>query len=1041
MRVLIGFALLALAALAGALLTAGAGAQQRSLALEERTPSSLTVTWSWDGPAAAFELAWRARGDDESTAWRTVRKAAADRRHLIENLDAGLHYVVRLRGLDAADRPIADLRGIFATSWSAPRLLRLLAARDGALTVGWSQPGDWNPHGWRLSWRVAGSQTPGGTIDLPAAARSRRIDGLSTATDYLVRLSALNARGGESPAQTIRATASAATLETPTLTALSWSGLTIRAEWQAVPRADGYDLFWRAAEERGGAVGRLTVEATSAEFDVPAGAYWVELRARRGAGRAARRSDRTPPRNIILRPAPHYLRVQSFDGEHVRLAWPGADVPEYDLEWGRGGTRQTETRDGRSGLVEVGPLEGGNTYEFRVRARNDLGQSGWSPTAALSPTIWPQRRPLAALDTDGSLYALWPPAAGAEWYEAQWVNAADPAETARVRVSATPAEGGGIAARIPRDGGFEDGRWLVRVRAGPWGTWSIPHALDLAGQPPRLSLALYMRLIGGGEFCTEAGMRELSLGVAGGAPPYTLTVEGESVDPDSKRFSVFCGLRPSDPQPCDPEPKMHQTFSATVIDSRGVTTQAELQVVVAVPPNRTITGSVLHPATASGTTLRLAWEKWLDPDAADSTACAHELRYQSTAWDADTWPEEWTTIDETIAAGATEYLHSGLDPERRYRYQVRALNNVGAGEWSRPFPRTAARPGAAVLTASTAASGSVALSWSAVPAGAVRWEYRQRPAVGGPAGSDWSAWTAIASSDALTANHIVTGLTEDARYDFQVRAVNAARPGRASATVTAAAGLAPPPSLPPLVLRYDEYDATGGATAPGGYAFLADTADLSSGIVNFADAPTAAALLVNVIGYSPRSNADFLNGVAIGDLFTWEHTPSCWFAYRITDVLSDPPAPARKLFAIELTAQDSCAGLVGVGASYDRLIWGPPPSEPRIGTDGIRILPVDYPVAGGHTYRLSDYGSLGRVVIDVPAGMRLIYTGGGENFDGTITVDLMDEESGAVLLIDFATGSEAGRYVPAEHIASGETRDVDALFNAIVASARRQPER
>lgn len=69
MRLLIGLALLGLAALAGALLTTGAGAQQRSLALEERSASSLSVTWSWDAPpAVAFELAWRARGDDDAIA-------------------------------------------------------------------------------------------------------------------------------------------------------------------------------------------------------------------------------------------------------------------------------------------------------------------------------------------------------------------------------------------------------------------------------------------------------------------------------------------------------------------------------------------------------------------------------------------------------------------------------------------------------------------------------------------------------------------------------------------------------------------------------------------------------------------------------------------------------------------------------------------------------------------------------------------------------------------------------------------------------------
>ena len=1041
MRLLIGLALIALAALAGVLLVIGLGAQERSLALEERNASSLTVSWSWGGQAAAaFDVAWRARGDDATAAWRSVRKKATDRRHVIENLDAGVHYVVRIRGLDADDRPIDDLRNVFATTQSAPRLLRVTAYADAALTVGWSPPIDWTPHGWRLSWRIAGSQTPGGAVNLPADALSRRIDGLTRDADYIIRLTALNSRGGESPAQTLRATAVTPPAQ-PVLTDASWSDLTLRAEWDAVARATGYDIRWNSADDQTPVSAEEAVGASPAEYIAPrTGLYTVAVRARIGSGPTAVRGEWSQPLSMHVRPAPHYLRVVSFDGERARLTWPGVDTPHYDLEWGeQGETKQTATRDGRSGVLDVGPLEGGKTYEFRVRARNIQGESGWSLTTTLTPTAWPQRPPLAAyLPERGLLYALWQPAEGAEWYEFGWVNAADRAETARVRVPPTLTEGGSVAAELGREGGFEDGRWLLRVRAGPHGVWSGFGSLTLAELPPRLRLGLGMSLFGGGEFCTEAGMRELSWNIDGGVPPYTLTIDGESVAPDSEYLRVFCGLRPSDPQPCDPEPKQHQTFSAVATDSRGVAAEAELQMVVAAPPNRTITGSILPPTTASngsasGAAVRLAWLARLDPDAGDSAVCAHELRYQSSVWDAGSWPEEWTTIDETLAAGAAEYLHSGLDPDRRYRYQVRARNNIGAGEWSRPFPRTAARPGAAVLTADTAASGSVALSWSVAPAGALRWEYRQRPAGGG-----WGAWTAIAGSDARTVTHTVSDLTEDARHHFQVRAVNAAGPGRASATAAAAAGLTPPSPL--ISLSYSDHDATGGATEPGAFALLSDAADLSSGVADYADALTAAALLVNVIGYSGGSDADLLNSIAVGDTLTWESGWRCWFAYRVTGLLSDPPAPARKLFAIELTAQDSCAGPIDTGG-WTSIVRGPAPSEPSIGADGIRILPTDYPVEGGRTYRLSDYGSPGRIVIDVPAGMRLIDRGVSEDSGGTWTAFLEDEASGAVLALDFHSGEDVGRHIPPEYDTSSAARDVGALFDAIAASARRQPER
>ena len=570
------------------------------------------------------------------------------------------------------------------------------------------------------------------------------------------------------------------------------------------------------------------------------------------------------------------------------------------------------------------------------------------------------------------------------------------------------------------------------------------------GEIDPLWLSLSMSLFDGGDVCTTAGMRELFWDIYGGVPPYTLTINGRPVDPDRREgFSVFCGLRPSDPQPCDPEPKLHQTFRATVTDSRGVTAEAESQAVVAAAPSRTITGSVLPPMAASDTALRLAWKTQLysDPWVADSAACAYELRYQSTNWKADSWPDSWTTISETIGPDETEYLHDGLLPNRRYRYQVRARNNIGAGEWSRPFPRTAARPGAAVLTASTAVSGSVALSWSAAPSGAARWEYRQRPAGGRPAAGSWSAWTAIAGSGSSTARHLVSGLTKDVHYYFQVRAANAAGPGRASAIATAAAGLTPtgPSSREPL--GYNDLDSAGGAVRSNSYALLTDAADLTSGATTFAEASGAEALLLNASSNYTNRAAEILAAVKVGDRFTWDLAATCWYHYRVTEILPDPPAPARKLLRIALEAEDPC---VTTPAQLDdpdyfddvrdrliRFYWDDyPPSQPRIGPDGVRILPIGYPVEGGHTYRLSDVGY--GFVIDVPAGMRLIYQGIVDEQDpgGYWTAFLEDEASGASLALDYPSGEYVGRYIPPEYGSSGDTRDIDALFDAIVASVR-----
>ena len=152
MRRWASFALIGLSAmLACALAVAGAGAQEGPLTLEEQTASSLRVAWNWDGqPPAAFEVAWRPRGEDAAAVWRSARKSASERRHVITGLEAGAPYVVRVRALDASGLPLSDVRGVFATAESAPLALELQSSRElctaGTLT--------------EISWTISGGAAP-----------------------------------------------------------------------------------------------------------------------------------------------------------------------------------------------------------------------------------------------------------------------------------------------------------------------------------------------------------------------------------------------------------------------------------------------------------------------------------------------------------------------------------------------------------------------------------------------------------------------------------------------------------------------------------------------------------------------------------------------------------------------------------------------------------------------------------------------------------------------------------------------------------------
>ena len=125
-------------------------------------------------------------------------------------------------------------------------------------------------------------------------------------------------------------------------------------------------------------------------------------------------------------------------------------------------------------------------------------------------------------------------------------------------------------------------------------------------------------------------------------------------------------------------------------------------------------------------------------------------------------------------------------------------------------------------------------------------------------------------------------------------------------------------------------------------------------------------------------------------------------------------------------------------AAFD---WNTPPSEPRIGADGIRILPKGYAVEGGHTYRLM-VGRPTSIVVDVPLGMRLIYQGfaiSSGPWGGHLYATYLDEGSGGEFMLDHTTGQDRAYYVQIPAGATEPPNDVILRFRSLLASIRVQP--
>ena len=164
------------------------------------------------------------------------------------------------------------------------------------------------------------------------------------------------------------------------------------------------------------------------------------------------------------------------------------------------------------------------------------------------------------------------------------------------------------------------------------------------------------------------------------------------------------------------------------------------------------------------------------------------VQYQTRAWNAatgDSW-SAWTAVSGQVAStgGQHRTWHESLDPDLRYRYQIRAVNADGDGAWSATFPSAGVRPrpGPVQLDVSATAT-QVTLTWAMGAAGVTSWEYEQSTD-----GRVWGSWTAISPSGAATTSYVVPGLTGGTNYWFRVRAVNGAGSGARSNTVTATPG-------------------------------------------------------------------------------------------------------------------------------------------------------------------------------------------------------------------------------------------------------------
>ena len=107
------------------------------------------------------------------------------------------------------------------------------------------------------------------------------------------------------------------------------------------------------------------------------------------------------------------------------------------------------------------------------------------------------------------------------------------------------------------------------------------------------------------DLCTANTLTELSWTISGGRPPYTLSIDGETVAANAESHRANCGPIPTDPFTGDPIPESRKRWTATVSDSQepSASTRQRIEIELVEP----LAPPPLIWMSAFGTQIAIAW--------------------------------------------------------------------------------------------------------------------------------------------------------------------------------------------------------------------------------------------------------------------------------------------------------------------------------------------------------------------------------------------------------------------------------------------------
>ena len=489
-------------------------------------------------------------------------------------------------------------------------------------------------------------------------------------------------------------------------------------------------------------------------------------------------------------PGPPRSLTASADGASViELDWREPsdhgdnDITGYRIEYSRntGDTWRTleeDTDDTVTGYRDTG-LSPGTTRHYRVAAINRRGRGEWSDVAYATTTRAP-----------GQPTGLTATARGTSRIELDWTapsSAEGPVTGYRIEVSTTGTSRWTVleddtesrATEYTHTGLDPGTRRYYRVAAinsAGRGAWSSVANATTDAAAPGAPTGLTAVPSGLG------GRTQLLLTWRRPSTDGGLAIAGYRIEVSANRINwtplvANTGTAATSYTHVDLPPATTRYYRVAAINAKGTGPYSN------VATGRTNAGAPDAPgslrARAAGPrSITLTWE--VPPNDNGAAITGYRIRAQGPT------DSGWITIRQNTGSAATTFTHTGLKPATVWRYQVAAINSVGAGPWSLEA-RTSTNPDVPSaptgLTAQAVGTSRIDIGWQA-PAnngGSPVFGYRIEASNDG--GRTWRIIRR--NTDSTVGYYSHRNLQPAATWHYRVYAINVAGLGTASAVARA----------------------------------------------------------------------------------------------------------------------------------------------------------------------------------------------------------------------------------------------------------------